>query len=261
MSHLKRLSKSIVLRAAALSAFRQSDAAVARSSARYWSGEADARFRTNSHWRDGGAFDDAGWLEIGRPHLELRDRCAAFANLNPQPRRVVEWGCGGGANAVHFATRCERFTGGDVSQATLDECGRQLAGVGESGKFSPVLAEVERPEAAIERIERCELFLCLYVLELVPSPAYAKRLLTIARELLVPGGAALVQVKYETSDPATRGRRWAYRLNLANTTTFRVEAFWSLCQSLGFEPRCCVLLPDAPLVGDERYAYYLLTRA
>ena len=263
MNALKRLAKPALLRAAGLAGLRQSEAAVARASADYWSGGGggdDARFRTNSHWRDGGMFDDAGWLAIGRPHLDLWRRFAAFADLDPRPRRVVEWGCGGGANAVHFAPACDRFVGVDVSQASLDECGRQLQREGHGDRYEPVLADVENPEAAAVGVGSCDLFLCLYVLELVPGPAYAARLLRIARGLLTPGGAAVVQFKYETRDPATRGRRWAYRLNLANTTTFRVEAFWTLAESCGLEPRCLTLVPEQPAVGDERYAYALLTR-
>ncbi len=260
MRSLKQILKPVLLRASGLLKVRQTEAAVTRAAARYWSGRADDRFRLNSHWRDG-IKDDDRWLAIGRPHLELWDRCAAFAGLDANPRRIVEWGCGGGANAVHFAARCERFVGVDVSQATLDECGRQMEREGWGDRFTPVLAGVEAPEVAADGIGGCDLFLCLYVLELVPGPAYVGRLLRLARSMLAPGGAALVQVKYETRDPATRGRRWAYRLNLANTTTFRIEDFWQLCRDCGLEPRCCVLVPEQPIVGDERYAYFLLTLA
>ena len=83
---------------------------------------------------------------------------------------------------------------------------------------------------------------------------------SIARDLLAPGGAALIQIKYATDDWRTRPRRWAYRLNLANTTTFQIDAFWQLCRACGLEPRAVTLVPEQPLVGDERYAYFLLTK-
>lgn len=259
MTLLKRLAKPALLRAARLLRVSQSEGAVARASADYWAGGDDERFRANSHWR-GGAFDDATWLALGRPHLDLWRQFAAFAGLDPSPRRVVEWGCGGGANAVHFAPLAERFVGVDVSRATLDECGRQLDREGLGDRYEPVLADVEHPEAAAATIAACDLFLCTYVFELLPGPDHARRLLRVARGLLRPGGAALVQFKYATDDPRTRGRRWAYRLNLANTTTFRAEAFWTLADDCGLTPRCLTLVPKQPLVGDERYAYFLLTR-
>ena len=261
MSILKRLAKPALIRATQLLRLSQSERAVARDAARYWTGGDDRRFRNNSHWREGGVMDAATWDQIGRQHLDLWRQFAAFAGLDPSPRRVVEWGCGGGANAVHFARITERFVGVDVAQSSLDECGRQLKREGLAERYEPVLADVEKPEAAAGGIaEPCDLFLCTYVFELIPGPDYAHRLLRIARGLLRPGGAAVVQIKYATDDPMTRPRRWAYRLNLANTTTFRVEAFWTLAEDCGLTPRTLTLVPKQPLVGDERYAYFLLTR-
>ena len=148
----------------------------------------------------------------------------------------------------------------DVAKASLDECGRQLEREGLDDRWQPVLADVENPEVAAARIEPCDLYLCVYVFELIPGPDYAKRLLTIARELLAPGGAALIQFKYATLDWRSRPRRWAYRLNLANTTTLAIDQFWIMAADAGLEPRAITLVPQDPLVGDERYAYALLTR-
>ena len=53
----------------------------------------------------------------------------------------------------------------------------------------------------------CDLFLCLYVMELVPSKQYGLRLLDTAAELLAPGGLALVQTKYSTNASSSRSRR------------------------------------------------------
>ena len=261
MSLVRRLAKPALIRATQLLRLRQSERALARASARYWTGGGDdARFRNNSHWREGGVMDAAAWDRIGRQHLDLWRHFAAFAGLDPAPRRVVEWGCGGGANAVHFARDAERFVGVDVAQSSLDECGRQLDREGLGDRWRPVLADVENPEVAAAEVGPCDLFLCTYVFELIPGPDHARRLLRVAGGLLAPGGAAMVQIKYATDDPLTRPRRWAYRLNLANTLTFRVEAFWTLADECGLVPRAVTLVPDQPLVGDERYAYFLLLK-
>lgn len=238
----------------------RSELAVSRSAAQYWAGAEDEAFRANSHWREGGTFDDATWLGIGRPHLELWKQFAAFANLDPGPKRIIEWGCGGGANAVHFGSIAEQFIGVDVSQVTLDECGRQLQRENIDVEYQAVLADVENPESAAAEIEPCDLFLCVYVFELIPGPDYARRLLEIAHGLLRPGGAALIQIKYATDDWRTRSRRFAYRHNLANTTSFRIEAFWQLAEACGLKPLAITLVPRQPTVGDERYAYFLLQR-
>ena len=260
MPFLKQLLKLALIRTTQLLGVSQSEATVARDSARYWAGEDDERFRNNSHWREGGVMDEEAWLTIGRRHLEVFGRFANMVGFERPARRVVEWGCGGGANAVHFAKEAERFVGVDVAQSSLDECGRQLQREGLGDRWQPVLADVENPEAAAATIEPCDLFLCVYVFELIPGPAYAERLLKIAQGLLRPGGMAMVQIKYATDDWRTRPRRWAYKLNLANTTTFRVEAFWQLAERCGLTPHAVTLVPKDAVVGDERYAYFLLTK-
>ena len=68
------------------------------------------------------------WDVVGRGHLELFDRLARVVERKEQLGTVVEWGCGGGANAVSFAPRCSSFVGVDISQDSLDECARQVTG-------------------------------------------------------------------------------------------------------------------------------------
>ena len=108
--------------------------------------------------------------------------------------RVVEWGCGGGANAVHFAPRSDEFIGVDVVADTLAECTRQVAAVCET-PFTPVLVEVADPEKALAEIGgNCDLFTSFYAFELIPTPEYGVGILRIAFETLAPGGAALIHV-------------------------------------------------------------------
>ena len=94
----------------------------------YWSGADDDRWKANSHWRDASVFDGSDlWSTVGQHHLELYRRLSRLSAPPGPVRGVLEWGCGGGANAVHFAGLGTSFVGVDVSQETLDECGRQLA--------------------------------------------------------------------------------------------------------------------------------------
>lgn len=163
-----------------------------------------------------------------------------------------------------FAPDAEQVVGVDVAQASLDECSKQMSGAGFGDRFTPVLADINEPETAAKQIKTevgpFDLFLCVYVFELIPGPAYADRLLRIAADLLAPGGSAMIQFKYATQDWRSRPRRWAYKLNLANTTKFEIDAFWKLAASTGFVPQAVTLLPEDSLVGDERYAYIMLTK-
>ncbi len=106
----------------------------------------------------------------------------------------------------------------------------------------------------------CDLFLCTYVMELVPTPEYGKRIVDIAFKLLRPGGLAMIQIKYSTASAATQPRRWGYRHNAANMTTYPIDGFWELAQAAGFEPLALTLQPRQELIGDERYAYDMLKR-
>jgi SAM-dependent methyltransferase len=199
------------------------------------------------------------WDEIGASSLALAERLALITGEPLPSSRTVEWGSGGGANAVRFAARCEEFVAVDISQASLDECERQVARV-TSTPVRKVLIDVATPETAMAEIApgSCDLFLCLYVMELVPSQSYGLRLLDIAARLLAPAGVALVQTKYSTTTTSSRSRRRAYRRDLANMTTFAIDEFWIEAGNRGLRPLSIALVPRDNL--DERYAYYLLVR-
>jgi hypothetical protein len=233
------------------------DARIAIESQQYWEGERGSDWRGDSHFRADSPVDDSTWLGIGRDHLALFTKLAAVVG-DHKLGRVVEWGCGGGANAVAFAPHCTEFIGVDVAQATLDECSRQVAEVCDT-PFVPVLAEVAAPEAAAQKIAPgCDLFLCIYVLELVPSQEYGLRLMRIAHDLLADGGLALVQIKYSTRSWRTLPRRRRYRAHLADMTTYPIDEFWVAAEQCGLRPEVVHIVPKTDV--DERYAYFLLSR-
>jgi SAM-dependent methyltransferase len=235
-----------------------SPARLTTDAGRHWLGTQDDRWRNDSHRRDGSQFgDDDLWSSIGAQHLELFERLRRTTNDDLPLRRIVEWGCGGGANAVTFAPLAEEFVGVDVVADNVDECRRQVEQACKA-RFVPVVADLDRPESAVgELAGTCDLFLCLYVLELVPTPAYGLRLMRIAHELLRPGGSAFVQIKYATGAWRTRARRRHYRSAVAGTT-YRIEDFWTAAEAIGFRPEVVTLVPENEL--DSRYAYLLLTK-
>src|SRR6266849_6674009 len=228
----------------------------------YWNNLSDRSRNQNSHWRGVGIFaDDSRWLSLGHGHLELYEEFARALNLRHSPKRIVEWGCGGGMNAVHFAPLCLEFYGVDISSASLEECGRQLIAAGFSN-FTPVLIDAADPEAAVSRVGGpCDLLISTYVFELLPTPEYGIRVLRVAHELLAPGGIGMIQMKYSEANRTTASRRWAYAKNLAWNATYRIEEFWEAAEQCGFTPKMVTLLPKQPLVNDRNYAYFLLVKA
>jgi SAM-dependent methyltransferase len=235
-----------------------SESDVAAEAQRYWTAEPDGTLRDHSHWRGSPAFadDEQRWRAIGAEHLSLYRTFARAFGVERPLGRVLEWGCGGGTNVLAFAGECAEFVGVEVSPASLEECSRQAATI-PGARFTPVLVSVAEPEAVLPRLRgSCDLFLSTYVFELLPSQQYGLRLLRLARELLVPGGIALVQIKYATGRWWTQPRRFAYSKDPANVTTYRIDEFWAHAERCGFTRQLVHLAIEQPLVGDGRYAYY-----
>jgi hypothetical protein len=252
-------SRDIVNRALTSVGVVDSETTLIRDAQEYWRTTSSDRWKCDSHWREASVFADGDlWTEVGRRHLEMFERLARVPGSPHRFRSIIEWGCGGGANAVHFAPRSSSFVGVDISQESLDECARQVART-TSTTFQSILIDAGNPEAALEQLtEPCDLFTSFYVFELITSQEYGARLLRIARRALVDNGLAFIQIKYDIGSWRTRSRRRAYQSGLADMTTYRIEAFWSLAQECGLEPEVVYLVPRNEL--DERYAYFLLSK-
>lgn len=257
---MRHLAKRSAIAIANAIGFRQPAAKIVGDSQSYWEDAHGSSFRENSHWQGQDGLSRDVWLKLGEGHRALFDEFLPLTGLSGPIERIVEWGSGGGANAIHFAKDTRQYIGVDVSQASLDECGRVVRESG-ADNFVPVLIPVAEPEVALDQIPGpCDLFLCIYVFELIPTPEYGRRIMEIAHRLLRPGGVAMIQIKYATTDSRTRPRRWGYRFNVASMTTYPIDQFWELAETVGFRPKAVVLEPKQPLVNEQRYAYYFLER-
>ena len=230
---------------------------VAGQASQYWSTQQDELWESNSHWRD--ALGDTAFLEVGNEHVAIFDRFAKALGKPVDGGTVLEWGCGGGANAVAFAPRADRFIGADISEESLVECERQVRAVCSTPVQTRRIDLAEPERAVADLTSTCSAFLCLYVIELTTGRDEVRRILDVAERVLQPGGMALVQMKYHTDDPRTRGRLGAtYERNLSLTTTFSIDDFWELCDDCGLSPQFVTLVPQNRL--DVRYAYYGLVK-
>jgi hypothetical protein len=234
----------------------QAEDRVVAEAAAFWTDPRAEGWRPASHWHDGlGGL----WDSVGEESLRISERLVRVTGRGLPAGRTIDWGAGGGANAVAFAPRCEEFVAADVVRSSIEECARQVRRVCDTPVRTELIDIVE-PEAVAQRLGSgsCDLFLCFYVFELLPSKAYGARVLAIAADLLRPGGVAVVQVKYATADVETWSRRRAYRRGLAAMTTYGIDEFWRLSTRQGLTPRAIELVPSNEL--DQRYAYYLLTK-
>lgn len=228
---------------------------------RYWTRPPGEPLKSHSHWREADCFAGSDrWCALGQEHVRWYESSAAAFGASRQPPRIVEWGCGGGANAVAFAPLCAEYVGVDVAAASLAETARQLATV-RGCRFVPVLVGVREPERVLEVLPRTfDVFLCTYVFELLPSPAYGLRILRLAHRLLAPGGIALIQIKYRKRPWWTRLRALSYSRDPANSTAYAIDEFWSHAERCGFTRQLVTLAIEQPLVGDRHYAYFALSK-
>ncbi|WP_433783403.1 class I SAM-dependent methyltransferase [Actinomycetospora sp. CA-101289] len=238
---------------------RHSEQRLIADAAEYWSDRSDPQWNDQSHWRNGSIIHAERFDAIGAEHLALFDRLAASLGGVPDLGCVLEWGVGGGANAVHLAPRADRLVAVDVNPDSPAEAARQV-GATCATPVTELVVDVAEPEAVREHLPAgsVDLFVCLYVLELVPSPEYGLRLMELAAELLRPGGLAFVQIKYSTGSTSTAPSRRNYRYFNANMTTYRLDEFWTAMAGTGLSPVVMTLVPENAL--DRNYGYLLLQR-
>jgi predicted TPR repeat methyltransferase len=243
-----------------LTGHRQSPADLGQAANRFWNDFSDLARAQEAHWRGHGAFaDDAVWLRLGQDHFQLLQQALQRHGLEKQAQHVVEWGCGGGMNAVHFGRGAKTYHGVDIAASTLAECGRQMQRERLAG-FVPVLVDANQARAALPQIgNQADLFICTYLFELLTSDAHALELLDIAHAVLRPGGVALVHIRC-SSGVLGRSRPWDYAQNMAHNVTFSVDQFRQVCKAAGFQVLEVVARPAVPELNEKDYAYFVLLR-
>ena len=240
--------------------FERSEDESIRDSERFWNNRANGDLKTIMHWRGHGRFSDDLWLSLGRQNLLLFEQAAAWAGLSRPLDRIVEWGCGGGMNAVPFACAASEYYGIDINAESLREAARQVEAEA-GGDFIPVRIDAGNPEAVSEQIPGpCDLFLSTFVFELLPSSAYGLRVMRIAHDLLRPGGIAIVQIRYHTGPAAVAVSRRRYAANWVRRSTYAIDEFWGACASIGFTPLFVKLVPEMPELDEEHYAYFAMMK-
>lgn len=222
----------------------------------YWADSSAPRWAADSHWQSGLGEE---WQAVGPRQLTITRTLLASIGRDVSARCILDWGCGGGANAVVLAPACDELVGVDISAASLEECRRQVREHA-AQDMRTVLVDGARPEQAVGILgeQTVDLIVSYYVFELLPSRENVIRVLATMRRLLVDDGAAVIQFKYDDGTPSGAIRRRNYRRRIAQTT-FAIHDFWALCGQQGLEPRVLTLVPRDAL--DERYAYILVTRS
>jgi cyclopropane fatty-acyl-phospholipid synthase-like methyltransferase len=229
---------------------------LAATAQQYWSASATENDKQDlSHWKGSGRWaDEESWRRIGEDHFDIYRTLLRLADRQEPVRSMIEWGPGGGANAVRFAREIPRFYGVDISEPNLSQCRREVESTGYTG-FVPVRIEAADPEDVLDRIgEKVDLFLCTAVYQHFPDKEHGVRITELAHELLADGGVALIQTRYDDGNPYYAPKTRDYWANAVVFTSYRIEEFWQVATDAGFHPLAVVLRPAT------NYAFYLLSK-
>jgi SAM-dependent methyltransferase len=229
---------------------------LAADAGQYWSQSAVRPWIADmSHWRGRGRWtNDCAWGELGERNLSIFHQMRSLVGHGRPIRNMLEWGPGGGANAVLFAPEVSRLYGVEISAPNLAECGRQLARTGFTG-WEPIQVDAADPEHCLAAIDSpIDFALCTAVFQHFPGKEYGARVLRVIGELLADGGAALIQTRYDDGSEILRCKTRDYARNAVTFTSYGIDEFWHLAAGSGLAPISLLLRPE------DRYAYYWLQK-
>ncbi len=221
--------------------------------------ETSDAIRGLSHWFGSERWQGGGGLEqLGRLHVGMFMKLCSLAEKPLwEMKSMLEWGPGGGANAVAFASHMERFVGVDISAANLEECIRQFSNRGLLAKtaFSPIIIDISDPETALLTLgDKVDFFLSTAVYQHFPSMQYGERVTRIANRALKPGGLAIIQIRLNDGTAGFQSKTADYAHEFLSFTCYTLEEFDNAAKECGFEPL------DRVLQDDVNYVYYFLKK-
>jgi hypothetical protein len=213
---------------------------IEKDSGMYWQlSRQDSRIQDQSHWCGVRRWDRDRWLEHGTFHYDLIMKYmrsfAGPASVETFHRQTaLEWGCGGGANVRLLCENFRQVYGVEVSEASLDECQRQMGAFG-FGNFRPVFFPSEKPESVLDMVgpETIDVILSTAVFQHFPSKEYTQRVLAIMESLLKKEAYALIQVRYFDGSEKLRQKDSDYSKNVVYMTSFTPGEFSEQVRNAG----------------------------
>jgi len=234
----------------------RSEAGIARNAAALWArSTSDELIRDLSHWRgEGRCADEDNWDRLGQRHFKMFEKLCLLADVTQPIQSLVEWGPGGGANAVWFCAKVPIFYGVDISPANLAECQRQVESRSLQG-FRPILIDIDKLEQCLELVEEpVDFFLSTAVYQHFPAKEYGIRVTELAARLLADEGVALIQIRYDDGSPQLKAKKRNYEKNVVTFTSYDIHEFWQIAIDVGMVPLAVNLNPKVA------YAYFFLKK-
>ena len=205
-----------------------------------WNGLPEEERRAElSHWRGAGKFaDERKWQGIGLRTKKNLDRILRERRMRgfwTTPKRFLEWGQGGGANAYILREWAHVYYGVDISEKNLGETDRVLTSAGYQG-FRPVLVE-HQPDDVLHKVDQpVDVFLSTAVFQHFPSKEYGLYVLSLIYRLCASEAIGVIQIRFNDGSPRFSGNTnlHQYKKNYVIATTYRIEEFWLAIEKVGF---------------------------
>lgn len=236
--------------------FPQSDPRILADAANFWNqSNSGSPLADHSHWLGEGRWsDETAWTQIGKVHFGMFEKLCLLSGTARPIQSMVEWGSGGGANAVQFCSEVRHFCGVDISEVNLAECQRHLEALNFKG-FHPILIDIRHPEQSLALVKsKVDFFLSTAVYQHFPSKEYGIQVTKLAHQLLTDNGVALIQIRYDDGSERFRPKRRDYQKNMTTFTSYGIAEFWKIVCQIGFKPLAITLEPGV------NYAYFYLQK-
>ena len=209
----------------------QSETKLKNDATKFWNTNPDTGL---SHWCGSGIWQREHFENVGNKHFEMFENLCKFTGVSRPIHRMVEWGPGGGVNAIRFSKEVSKLYCVDISENNLAECGRQLLGY--TG-FRPIHINIDHPENVFSHIqEPCDLFLATALYPHFPSKEYGINITKIAYQLLSPSGLAILHILIDDGSNQYRPKKRNYQSQPHAFTTYRADEFWNIATYIGFKP-------------------------
>lgn len=210
-----------------------------------WENHGNEEYRKDqSHWKGVGRWkNEEAWLNIGKNTKKRLFWLARANGVKFEGHRkysILEWGQGGGANAVGLKDIAKTYYGVDISISNLNEANRIMLAEG-SNAFVPIHLQDE-PSEVLSHIQpqSLDMFISTAVFQHFPSKEYGFEVLSAVKEMMKNGGLCYVQFRYDNGNPKYKPNQSIddYEERHICANSYSIDEFWSIVSNIGFQPIC-----------------------
>lgn len=220
----------------------------------------ETRRQELSHWRGVGMWsDDEKWLLIGKSSLKKLKKLNAYLGKTDDSLKnmtVLEWGTGGGSNAIAFSKVAQKYYGVDISKKNLDEVVRQCKKENIKDYFVPIPLTGE-PKSILNDVKfKIDFFLSTAVFQHFPSKEYGVNVLKTVAQICKQNAFCIIQIRFDNGNPKFSAIKdiTDYQDKYLTATSYELSEFWNIAEKLNFEPHFV-----AGISSKTNYATFYMT--